>query len=139
MGEYALNNHRTGAITELRAAIYFVSKGCEIYWPQLTQSKADFVIDSPEGLKKVQVKRATWSTTGPYKYLQCRLVSRNKYQRGYKDGDFDIIVFMDDDDMWVTSFESVKGMTSVCLSSTNPTYTPQTDYCAEDWRVKDEA
>ena len=129
------NNHSIGMVHELKVATYFAEKGYEIYWPHAAQSRADLIVDTPEGLRKVQIKKATWSTSGPHKYLQCRLVSRNVYRREYTKGDFDIIVFSDGGDLWVVPFESVEGMTSICLTSTNPDYTPQKNYNPEEWRV----
>lgn len=130
------NNHLTGSIHELKAATYAASLGYSVYWPLLTQSKCDFIIEIDNRFSKVQVKTATNSKAGGYNYLQCRLRSRNKYGKEYKEGDFDIIVFIYEDQMWVANWEQVKGLVSVCLGSDNPNYKPrEKEYDPNTWKV----
>lgn len=74
------SNHITGLSNELKVANYYASLGYDIYWPLGTQSRCDFIVDKYDHLpKKIQVKTASWSKSGDAKYLQCRLISRNKY------------------------------------------------------------
>jgi|SRR5690554_438574 len=129
-------NHINGIRSELKAMEYFNSLGYQIYTPINAQSRADFVYDNGEKLVKVQVKTATWSISGNYSYLQCRLKSRNDYSKMYKDGDFDEIVFVDNDRLWVASWEEVKNKTSICLDCNRPDYKPNSKtYNPEDWLV----
>ncbi len=102
-----------------------------------TGNRCDFVIFKKGKAQKVQVKKATWSVAGKYKYLQARVSTRKKESRPkYTKEDFDLIVFIDNNhDIWVASFDDVEGMTSVCLASTNPKYKPQTSYSANRWKV----
>lgn len=115
------DKHMSGLAAEFQAAAYYVKQGYEIYWPMHSQSRADFLIHKDGEYKKIQVKKATWSQTGPYKYLQSRVSTRNKGSKPlYEEGDFDFIVFVEDEGrMWIMPFEVIKGMTSVCLASTN--------------------
>ncbi len=111
----------TGLASELKAASYYATLGYEIFWPMHTQSRSDFLILKDNEYQKIQVKTATWSQTGPYKYLQARVSTRNKYSKPlYHKGDFDIIFFVEPNGrMWSMPFEIIEGMTSVCLASTN--------------------
>ena len=132
--------HKSGLTSELKAASYFASEGYEIYWPMCTQSRCDFVVFKNEYFSKVQIKTATWSKTGEHLYLQCRLTNRNGYSTSYIEGDFDWIVFVDGDRMWVAGWDDVDGLTSVCLDCTNPDYKPnKKTYDPNSWLVtKDE-
>lgn len=65
-------DHFTGAVSEHEAAAYYLKNGMQVYWPAVQQGHTDFVIELPASFKKVQVKTATWSGSGPHKYLQCR-------------------------------------------------------------------
>jgi len=131
------SQHLTGSIHELKAASYFASLGYSVYWPLLTQSRCDFVIELEGVFQKVQVKTATQSYAGNFNYLQCRLKTRNKFGKVYKDGDFDIIVFIYEEKMWLALWEEVKGLVSVCLGSDNPEYKPRADktYDPIKWRI----
>ena len=130
------DKHKTGVSTELYVAHLLAEKGYGVYFPFLTQSRHDLVVSFDNLFFKVQVKTATWSKTGPYQYLQCRLVSRNKYRRAYTEDDVDIFVFVDDTKrVWMCSFDDLKGLTSVCLDSTNPKYRPKKKYDSNKWRI----
>lgn len=130
--------HINGVCAELYIASYFVEQGWDIYWPHAAQSKADFVACKDEICKRVQCKKATWSKTGPYEYLQSRVSSRNKNPNPkYVKEDFDLISFTDrEGSIWITEIDNILGMTSVCLGSTNPNYKPQTKYEPRNWKVK---
>ena len=131
------NNHVKGINSELKAMSYYNKLGYEIYTPLAAQSRADFVYDNGESLVKVQVKTATWSKSGEYSYLQCRLKSRNLYSTMYRDGDFDEIVFVDEDRLWVAPWKDIQGKTSICLDCDSPNYSPSTkDYDPNAWLVQ---
>lgn len=130
-------NHTQGVRSELKAMDYYNNLGYQIYTPLSAQSRADFVYDSGNSVVKVQVKTATWSVSGNISYLQCRLKSRNDYSKMYKDGDFDEIVFVDGDRLWIAPWEDVKDKTSVCLDSNRLDYKPNTkDYDPNNWLVR---
>lgn len=134
------SNFPIGLAAELKVAAWYVAKGYELFWPATTQSRCDFVVKHPSeaGLfRKVQVKKATWSTAGPYKYLQCRLENRNRYASRYEEGDFDEIAFTDGEDrIWIANFKDVDGLVSVCLDGTKPGYvTRSTRYDPSKWLV----
>lgn len=119
-------------------AAAYAKQGYNILWPMITQSRYDFVAEDKEGrFIKVQVKKATWSTTGKYKYLQARIIGKNKQTNTpYKLGDVDEFAFTDLKDIWAAHYNEVGEFTSVCLGSTNPTYKPQTKYNSENWKLK---
>lgn len=127
----------SGAIAELQAMQYYLSNGYEIFTPLLPSSRADFVATKDGVCKRIQVKKATWSSSGSYKYLQARLHDRTERKKMYEDGDFDEIVFLSDEgDIWIADWPSVKGLTSVCLAGTKDGYTATSSlYNPEDWRI----
>lgn len=123
-----------GSAAELFVAAKFAERGYSILWPLTTQSRYDIVIEKNGVFQKVQVKKATASKTGPYTYLQARISGKNKLANTpYKPEDVDIFVFTDMDKLWVAPYSEVGHLTSVCLSSSNPKYKPQTKYNAKDW------
>ena len=133
-----MDAQKTGTYIEMVAATYFSSLGNDIYWPLPGHTKADFIRDTGDTLLKVQVKKATWSTNGYYKYLQARLTSRNKNPNPkYKKGDFDEVVFVDDElRIWVAPFLDIEGLTSVCLDGTKSNYKNTSKlYDPDKWRV----
>jgi len=128
--------HKNGAVAELYVATKLADKGYGIYYPLLTQSRCDLVVEIDKVLLKVQVKKASWSTTGPYKYLQCRVIGKNlQTNTPYKEGDVDYFAFTDINRIWFAPFSEIKGMTSVCLDSTNVNYKPITKYNPKGWLI----
>lgn len=129
-------DHLTGLSNELYAASFFSRQGWEIYFPLATQSRCDFLIEEDRMFKKVQVKTASWSKSGKFKYLQVRLSSQGPVKRKfYEERDFDYIVFVDYPRIWIASFKDVEGKTSVCLDSTNPNYKIRDkSYDPDEWR-----
>jgi hypothetical protein len=128
---------KSGFLTELEIAKYFAKEGYEIYWPLLTQSRADFIAAKDKETKLIQCKKASWSKAGNFKYLQVRVSSRNKSPNPkYQLSDFDLMAVSDGEGrLWLIPIEDVVDKTSLCLSSTNPAYKPETAYDADSWRI----
>ncbi|MCB0627937.1 MAG: hypothetical protein KDC43_29430 [Saprospiraceae bacterium] len=128
----------SGMISEYKAAQFFTEIGWRVYWCFESQSKDDFIINKGNIFKKVQVKTATWSRSGKYKYLQCRVSNRNRYPNPkYVVEDFDLIVFIDGDNIWIADITEILGMNSVALMSTNPK--PKTSikrYNPDNWKIE---
>ena len=118
-------------------AYKLVSLGYEIFFPLMTQSKADFIALKDGQLYKVQVKKASWSTTHQFQYLQSRIHGKGKRdpKKWYAKEDVDIFAITDNERVWWIPYEEIGHQTSVCLGSTNPKYKPQTKYKAEDWLI----
>lgn len=127
--------HRSGAAAELFVAAKLTEQGYNVLWPLTTQSRYDLVAEDNEGrFIKIQIKKATWSKTGKYEYLQARISGKNKQTNTpYKASDIDEFAFTDMKRIWFAVFAEVGNLTSVCLDSTNPNYKPQTKYNAEAW------
>lgn len=139
MGRYSLTDirHQSGAAAELYVAARLAEIGYGVLWPFMTQSRYDLVIEEGDRFYKVQVKKASWSRSGNFKYLQARITGKNLLTNTpYTVKDLDIFAFTDMDRIWLARFDEIEGMTSVCLGSTNPKYKPQTKYNAEAWLVK---
>lgn len=130
-------DHLTGLSSELYAASWFSRKGWEVYFPLATQSRCDFLVETKGAYKKVQVKTASWSKSGKFKYLQVRLSSQGPTKRKfYDETDFDYIVFVDYPRIWVAPFSEIEGKTSICLDSTNPEYKIRDkSYDPDSWRL----
>jgi hypothetical protein len=128
--------HEAGHIAELYAAYYLANKGFNVLWPLKTQIKYDLAIEKEGKIYKIQVKKATWSKSGPYEYLQSRT---SKGHKGggfhYEKTDVDYFLFTDNKTVWFVPYEEINGMTSVCLGSTNPKYSPSTKYNATKWII----
>ncbi len=115
-----------------------IQQGYNVLFPLATQSRYDLVAEDCEGrFIKIQVKKATWSKSGSYSYLQARISGKNKLTNTpYKSKDIDEFAFTDMNRVWFAVFEEVGNLTSVCLDSTNPNYKPQTKYNPERWLSK---
>lgn len=130
--------HRNGAAAELYVAAELTNQGYNVLWPLTTQSRYDLVTEDDEGtFRRIQVKKASWSKTGKYQYLQARITGKNKQTNTpYKETDVDEFAFTDMKRIWFAHRSEILPLTSVCLDSTNPKYKPQTKYDASRWRAK---
>lgn len=106
--------HARGAAAELKAAARLAELGYIIYYPLLTQSKADLVIERDGKFQKVQVKRATRSEAGGNPFIQIRLGGAGRLD--YTDGDFDVLAMVYEDRLWLLPWGMVKGKTSMSFS-----------------------
>lgn len=127
----------SGVSSELFVAHKLVAEGYEIFFPIMTQSKADFIALKNGKCLKVQVKKASWSTTWTFKYLQARIHGKGKRnpEKMYTSDDVDYFAITDNERVWWIPYEEIGHQTSVCLDSTNPKYRPQTKYDARKWLV----
>lgn len=107
---------KTGQVAELEAATQYAKMGYEIYFPQMSQSKADFIIVGPDKIcKKVQVKKATENPVNGITYLQIRIQGKpTAYStREYEEGDFDVLVAVHETGMWELPWEVVSDKKSL--------------------------
>ena len=127
----------SGVSSELYVAHKLTQNGYEIFFPLMTQSKADFIALKDGQCFKVQVKKASWSTTHEYQYLQARIHGKSKRDpsKFYTNEDVDYFAITDNDRVWWIPFNEIGHQTSVCLDSTNTKYKPQTKYNAKDWLI----
>lgn len=126
--------HHSGHITELYAAYFLADRGYNILWPLKTQSKYDLVIEKDGKLSKIQVKKASWSKSGAFEYLQARLAKgKRTTDLHYEETDVDYFLITDRKRVWLIPYEDINGMKSVCLGSTNPNYNPYTKYDPYKW------
>lgn len=92
--------HFIGASNEMRAASYYLKQSVQVYFPVCQQSAVDFIIERDNKLLKVQVKTATWSKSGKYKYLQCRTRLTNEHQNIKPSELYDILFVVGENWMW---------------------------------------
>jgi hypothetical protein len=93
MGDH--QTHKMGAITELRAASFFIRAGWTVYWPAVQQGQVDFVIEREGIYRRVQVKTARWVDSKNHTYL------RAKTKPCYNNDSFDLFVPVAGDKLWV--------------------------------------
>lgn len=102
-------DHLKGSINELVAAQYFLKEGHQVYFPVVQQGKVDMIIEKFESqsLARVQVKTAYWNIADGYKYLQCRVRTTNGDQRLPSDLDYEFLVIVYENEMWIIPAELV--------------------------------
>jgi hypothetical protein len=105
--------HFTGAVSELKAAQWFLKQNMQVYMPIVQQSCVDFVVDW-DGLQTVQVKTGTINKSGNNEYLQARTQLSNKYKDFQPKELYDLLVVVYKDDMWVIP-SSVVDSTNISL------------------------
>lgn len=130
--------HRNGAAAELFVASVLAEQGYNILYPLITQSRYDIVTEDPftGEFRRVQIKKASWSKSGKYEYLQVRIAGKNKLTNTpYKESDIDDFMFTDMKRIWSAPSSVICGLTSVCLDSSNELYKPQTKYDSKQWRI----
>jgi hypothetical protein len=119
--------HLTGAISELKAATWFLEQGYEVFTAALPQTRTDMVVIDKEGNTfKVQVKTATWGNSGNWSYLQSRVHSN--VSSPYGEGDFDLWCVVSDDAIWVMPWKEVfHSTTNLSLDGSKPGYISKWD------------
>lgn len=121
--------HKTGAVNELKAQIYYTNIGYDVFTPIHNKTRADFVAVKDKEVLRVQVKTAQYN--GPY--IQSRLDVHNVR---YSSEDCDVIFFILEDRMWIAPIEEVAGMSSICLGKVDdPNYKPRKEYNPNNWEI----
>ena len=101
--------HLKGAASEMKAQIWFLENGYQVFLPSVQQGIADFVVYKDDEFSKVQVKTAYTMDSGDYNYLLVRLgrssPSRNgpntrHYDPNKPDDCFDILFVVYEDQQW---------------------------------------
>lgn len=88
--------------------------GYSIYYPLMTQSKADLVVERDGVFQKVQVKKATKGEVNGNPFIQIRLGGCGRST--YKEGDFDLLAMVYEERLWLLPWELVAGHTSMSFS-----------------------
>lgn len=107
------DRHLTGAASEMLVAYKFTKAGYTVYYPMITQSKEDLVVCKDGKFSKVQVKTATVNRSSTGVVHQVRLGGCGR--ANYKDGDFDILAVVIDEDVLLFEWDEVKDKTSMCV------------------------
>lgn len=111
------SRHKSGAIAELKAAQYFLSKDYEIFFPT-TQSSVDFIARKNKELIRVQVKSA-YLVTMPSGKSYLRIMNRRKRGTGIDttctDDDYDVLVGVYGDRLWVFHIDVVSKLREITL------------------------
>lgn len=130
-------NHYSGASAEYLAASWFLSQGYQVYWPSIEHGQTDFAICRHGRFQKVQVKKPSWSSSGPNEYLRARLTNREGDKK-YTEESFDLLALVDPETprMWLFPASVVMGTTSISLDKRGPTVRGSAeDYDADTWLV----
>ena len=101
--------HLKGAASEMKAQIWFLENGYQVFLPSVQQGIADFVVYKDDEFSKVQVKTAYTMDSGDYNYLLVRLgrsqTTRNgprtrTYDPNKPDDCFDILFVVYENQLW---------------------------------------
>lgn len=107
--------HNTGVTSELFVAYKLSSKGFKVYFPFMTQSKADIVVEDKLGnFIKIQVKTATKSSANGNYFVQVRLGGCGRTM--YTEGDFDYLAMVYENRIWMLPWDIVKDKKSMSFS-----------------------
>lgn len=99
------SQHYTGVASELKTAAAFTERGYQVYFPAMTQSKADFVAEVEGKLVKVQVKTACRFNPKYPHLIQIRLGGCGRTR--YATGDFDLLAVVFESRLWVIPTDRV--------------------------------
>ncbi len=83
------SKHIKGAASELKAQLWFLENGYQVFLPAIQQSIADLVVYKDGVFSKVQVKTAYTMDSGDYNYLLVRLGRSTHTREGPKTRDYD--------------------------------------------------
>ncbi|WP_409017765.1 group I intron-associated PD-(D/E)XK endonuclease [Caballeronia sp. LZ033] len=114
--------HFKGSASEHVAAAWFLRSDRAVYWPAVQQGAADFIVDLPEGFKRIQVKTATWNRgSPPWEYLQCRTRPTNRYQHYAAHELYDrlVVVCPSFKRLWCIPADQITS-SNLCLDGTHP-------------------
>lgn len=126
---FAYDAHKTGALNELKAQLYFMKSDYDVFIPTHNKTRADFIAVKGNEVLRIQVKTAQYNDV----YIQSRLSIGDKR---YTKEDCDVVVFVLEDRMWVATIEEVQGMTSVCLGKRDDnSYKSIKNYDPTKWEV----
>lgn len=119
MGNDSLNSkHKNGSIAELTAAIWYMTRGYNLFWPQTSQASCDFVAIKGSEIRRVQVKSAYWmARPSGARYLQAttRKGSGATGYKTYTKEDCDELSIVAEEGFWIIPIEDLGGSQSVTL------------------------
>lgn len=112
-----LSTSAKGKVSELAAAFRMALQGFEVYASPFDGDKADWMVETPAGIWKVQVKTVTESQKG--KGLPYVTLRRNSGRQRYQKGEFDFIIGYDfyTDTCYVWSWDEVAHLKSAVVIS----------------------
>lgn len=110
------SRHKSGAIAELKAAQFFLENDYEIFFPT-TASTADFIAMKGSELIRVQVKSAYYMERPGSSYVQVttRRNSGEYVGKLYTKEDYDLLVVVYEDKLWIFPVEDVCHLQSIIL------------------------
>lgn len=136
MERHSLNSkHRNGSIAELKAAVWYMENGFEVFWPQTPQGAVDFIAMRGQETVRVQVKSPYWfERPSGARYLQAtvRKGSSSPYST-YTKEDCDEICLVCDEGVWVIPVECIKEVHTVNLIKGQHERAPRAS--RRDWSV----
>ena len=103
----------------MAAATHYLRLGYLVFWPAVRAGPVDFVVDKlREGLFRVQVKTATWITSGTYRYLQARTRSSSPNITP-QSGHYDTVFVVHGEEMWEIPAKNINS-SNICLRGSRP-------------------
>jgi len=108
--------HMKGAASEMKAQIWFLENGYQVFLPTVQQGIADFIAYKDGEYSKVQVKTAYTMDAGEYNYLLVRLgrststrsqMRIRTYDPNDPDDCFDILFVVYEDERWLVPSSAI--------------------------------
>lgn len=129
------SNKVTGDIAELKVASAFCENGYFVARPLTDNAPYDLIVDNGLVLLKVQVK---YRTTNRKNKIQIELRScANKYQRHYKENDFDILaVYNPDCGVFVISWNEISNKKTIVFRITEPEQQKEKCRLVKNYKIK---
>ena len=135
-----------GAISELKAATWYLSEGYQVFFPVCDGGVVDFIAYKPGKTPElVQVKTAHWIESSGNRYLQLRVGRTKGTRRGpiTRDWDptnpedhYDYLIGVFEDRMWkIPKAEFPEGKKTIYLEKTGRRPS-KVDYDPGSWLVK---
>ena len=130
--------HLKGAASEMKAQIWFLENGYQVFLPSVQHSIADFVVYKDDEFSKVQVKTAYTMDSGDNNYLLVRLgrsqATRNgprtrTYDPTKPDDCFDILFVVYENQLWFVPSDVIpEGKKTVYLNGSGRSGWNSDDY-----------
>lgn len=123
--ENCANTKRMGDIGEARALYEFIKKGIDVFLPANEFQKADLVINYEGLFFSIQVKTTKTKGASNNYIAQLRTTGKNSSAvsiSNRKDGDYNFLFVLTNEDDWYLIPEAKLPKTAVTLNSTYDTY-----------------
>lgn len=134
-----------GAISEFRAAIWYMEQGYQIFFPSSDGGVVDFVAYKPgETPRLVQVKTAHWITSSGHRYLQLRIgrtrvidgVEKREWDPDRVEDHYDELFVVHENSLWRIKKEEFPPGKKTLYFDRGGSGRERMGYDSDDWKVQ---